>query len=618
MKIAKLTIKNFRGLKDVNVAFDDSLNIIIGKNDIGKSTVLEAMEIFFNNSTVKLDVEDLCKFSDNNFIEIGISFTLDNYDLTIDTIPTAFDDEFLLDSEGLLTIIKKWDCSKVSITKSSENVFLKANYPVDIPNPYINLKSSDLKKLINDNFEDNIPESVKLNTNSTMRLALYDKADRSNLREILIPLDKEDAKKVWSNLKNDMPLFILFQSDRANKDSDKDVQDPLKAITRLAIDEAQKELDEVVSKIEKLVTEVGQSTIEKMHDMNPDLADSLKPDLSHKNWDSLFSFSFIGDDGIPINKRGSGFRRLLLLNYFRAEAEREGSNKPIIYAIEEPETALHPDWQLMLINSLVELSDKPNIQIFLTTHSPRLAGQVDYKYIRYIHKSQNMDSVIEQADESNFEEIIETLGILPSLSSISNNEIKVILCVEGPHDVSFFHNISSIFGLELESNQGILVIPLGGGTLKHWVNRRFLDKLKAPQIHIYDNDVNEYQLSIDKVKARGDNSWGSLTSLREIENYIHPSLVRRLYSLNCDYYLMDTPNWTDNWKEHEFPKNLSLFLKDLQSQGFDIQGGFKESKVKRKLCDEGSKFMNKELLEELGVYDEVKGWFDIIKACLEA
>lgn len=52
-------------------------------------------------------------------------------------------------------------------------------------------------------------------------------------------------------------------------------------------------------------------------------------------------------------------RRLILLNYFRAEAERQReSDRSIIYALEEPETAQHPDWQRMLYSALVELSEQ--------------------------------------------------------------------------------------------------------------------------------------------------------------------------------------------------------------------------------------------------------------------
>ena len=611
MKIAKLSVKNFRGLQDIEVTFDENLNVLIGKNDIGKSSILEAMEIFFNNSTVKLDNEDLCKFTNDNFIEIGISFLLDNTLLTIDTIPTHFDDEFLLDSDGYLTIIKRWDCSKQTITKSSLQVFLKADYPKEISTPYILLKSAELKRIVHDTFGDKIPETVKLTTNSTMRLALYNIVDSFDREEILIPLDKEDAKKIWVNLEKDMPMFFLFQSDRANKDSDKEVQDPLKAITKLAIGEVQEKLDDIVASIENKVMQIGQNTIDKMKEMDSEIADSLKPDLSHKNWDSLFSFSFIGDNEIPINKRGSGFRRLLLLNYFRAEAERGGLGKPIIYAIEEPETALHPNWQMMLIKSLVELSDRPNIQVFLTTHSPSLASQVDHRYIRYIHKEKGNEVIVDEACESNFDEICNTLGIFPDSNVLTNDELKVVLCLEGINDVSFFFNISHLFNVDLRHSRNILLIPLGGSTLKDWVDRKLLDKLKIPQIHIYDNDVNSYQKSIDVINQRNDNSYGCVTNMKEIENYIHPSLVRVIYELDCDYYI-DKENWRENWATHKCVLGIEDFLKKLNDNGYTIPSCGRSS-IKSKLCNEGAQLMTKELFEDLGVYDEVENWFEIIK-----
>lgn len=46
MIISKLYIKNFRGYKEQTIYLHDNLNVIIGKNDVGKSTILEALEIF--------------------------------------------------------------------------------------------------------------------------------------------------------------------------------------------------------------------------------------------------------------------------------------------------------------------------------------------------------------------------------------------------------------------------------------------------------------------------------------------------------------------------------------------------------------------------------------------
>ena len=50
MKIKYLMLKNFRSYKgETKINFDD-LTVLVGKNDIGKSTILEALDIFFNEN----------------------------------------------------------------------------------------------------------------------------------------------------------------------------------------------------------------------------------------------------------------------------------------------------------------------------------------------------------------------------------------------------------------------------------------------------------------------------------------------------------------------------------------------------------------------------------------
>lgn len=89
--------------------------------------------------------------------------------------------------------------------------------------------------------------------------------------------------------------------------------------------------------------------------MDKELSNTLNPDFkSEPKFDSLFKLSIKSDDGISINKRGSGVRRLILLNFFRAEVERklhDSNSQNVIYAFEEPETSQHPKHQEMLINS---------------------------------------------------------------------------------------------------------------------------------------------------------------------------------------------------------------------------------------------------------------------------
>lgn len=66
MILEEVRIKNFRGYRTETIIPISNLTAFIGKNDAGKSSVLEALEIFFNNSLVVCEREDLNINSDDN------------------------------------------------------------------------------------------------------------------------------------------------------------------------------------------------------------------------------------------------------------------------------------------------------------------------------------------------------------------------------------------------------------------------------------------------------------------------------------------------------------------------------------------------------------------------
>lgn len=61
MRIQSLKIKNFRGYYDEILINFDNMTAFVGKNDIGKSTVLEALDMFFNDGKgiIKFDKNDV-------------------------------------------------------------------------------------------------------------------------------------------------------------------------------------------------------------------------------------------------------------------------------------------------------------------------------------------------------------------------------------------------------------------------------------------------------------------------------------------------------------------------------------------------------------------------------
>lgn len=390
MRIKAVRLENFRGYEtETTIEFTD-LNVIVGKNDIGKSTILEALDIFFNENkgVIKIDKDDInktCKENGNTEVKISVIFEDLPETLTIDaTNPTTLDSEYLLKSDGTLEILKKYP------NAGKEKVFIKANHPTNPSCSDLLLKkNSDLKKLLTEDID--CEDKTK---NATIRKAIWNHFSTDlQLKEATIEIAKLDAKNTWEQLKKHMPLYSLFQSDRKNSDGDSEVQNPMKLAVQeiLKDNELRESLDKVAKEVEKKLIEVSNKTLEKLNEMNPEIADSLTPNIPSPEslkWVDVFkSVSITGDENIPINKRGSGVKRLILLNFFRAEAERrqkEANVPSIIYAIEEPETSQHPKHQRKLIEAFIELSKADNTQILLTTHSPAIVKMLDFEHLQLI------------------------------------------------------------------------------------------------------------------------------------------------------------------------------------------------------------------------------------------
>lgn len=395
MKIESIKIKNFRSYKEETVICFDDLTVLVGRNDIGKSTILEALDIFFNdgNGVVKIDKTDLniqsSRNGDNETV-ISICFSELPTSIIIDSsVQTTLASEYMLNADGFLEVVKKYKSG------GKASVFIHAKHPTNPDCKDLLLKkNAELKRIITSKGIECENQSI----NATMRRSIWDHyVDDLDLQDIEIDVSKEDAKKIWEKLSSYMPVYSLFQSDRKNSDGDSEVQDPLKEAVKQIIndEELQQTLASVAGIVETKLKEVSSRTLEKLREMDPAVANSLNPVIPTADklkWVDVFkAVSISGDEDIPINKRGSGVKRLVLLNFFRAEAERraeEGESTGIIYAIEEPETSQHSNNQRVLIKALKELSQAANTQVLLTTHSPVIVKELDFENLRLIYEDE--------------------------------------------------------------------------------------------------------------------------------------------------------------------------------------------------------------------------------------
>lgn len=609
MDLHSISIENFRCYKTKVMVKTSDLTTFVGKNDIGKSSILEALEIFFNNDTIKIEKGDSNIYSGNSKVSIICEFFDLPLKLTLDAgAETTLAEEYLLTQEGTLKIQKIYDCSKKAPTVE---VFVLAKHPTakNVAN-LLELKEKELQKLVKDREID-----VPLKGNPGMRKAIWASEKELDLTEVPIPVTKpkEDSKRIWEQIEAHLPLFALFQSDRNSTDSDGEVQNPMKAAVSAAIAEVQDDIERIELKVQEKAEEIASNTHDALKTIDENLASELTPQFTPPTpakWTGLFSVNMTTNGGIPLNKRGSGVRRLILVSFFKAEAERKlktGSKRSIIYAIEEPETAQHPSNQRILIDSFKSLSEEEGCKIFLTTHSPGFASELPSESIRFVSRDEHGEPIVE-AGADVFGTVAESLGVIP------DSRVKLLFCVEGPTDVSAFKCLSKALNSEddsipdLSQDERVAFVVLGGGTLKHWVNENYLKQLRRPEFHIYDNDVASYGGSIDAVNQREDGSWGALTSKHEIENYLHPEAIQDAFGVEIE--ILDHLDADGKSVPKLFAEAYSV------AQEFDATMG--DSKAKMRLAERAFPLMTAERIRERDPDSEVVGWFRRIAHVINA
>lgn len=358
--------------------------------------------------------------------------------------------------------------------------------------------------------------------------------------------------------------------------------------------------------------------------MDPSLATQLTPTFAPPKWDSLFKASITSDDEIPINKRGSGVKRLILLNFFRAKAEqlaKEKGHASVIYAVEEPETSQHPNNQRMLLRALCELS--ADAQVIISTHTPMLARGLPDSCLRYIHVHKDKGREIMTGGPESNEIFVRSLGVLP------DNTVKLFVGIEGKNDITFLQTISSALrpdGLDLpdlermELDGELIFFPLGGSNLALWSSR--LEKLNRPEFHLCDRDVPppstpQYQSYLNEVNSRASCK-ARCTLKKEMENYLHKDAIIVAYrELGINLNITSNSGAFDDVPRHVAklvheasgsPKAWVDLIEDEKKE--------KESKAKRVLCARAAKHMTKTLLDEIDPDGDLLAWFQDMKGLM--
>ncbi|WP_243614856.1 AAA family ATPase [Shimia aestuarii] len=144
MRLIGLTVQNFRCYAEpISVRFDD-LTALVGRNDVGKSSLMDALAIFFG--AAKPDKDDASKLGNPKEMRITCEFDQLPEQLIVDTdYPTTLTAEHLTSPAGTLIIEKTYNGSIG--TPSVTSIVALAEHPTTKSfDDLLSLKKADLAK----------------------------------------------------------------------------------------------------------------------------------------------------------------------------------------------------------------------------------------------------------------------------------------------------------------------------------------------------------------------------------------------------------------------------------------------------------------------------------------
>ena len=249
MKLREISIENFYGFDQKAIIKASDFNVLVGRNDVGKSSVLKALDLFLNDKTPSAETRNL--YSQSGDIGIELSFYINSQPIVIDdTIETTFEIEELVDSQGLLVVKKTWD---TSLAKPKPQVLiLRKQYDVD---DFVFATESQLIRFC---------QKYSIQTQKANGEEFNNVEKRTKLREYFretgitykyewekLPtsVSNNRQRQVYDVLKNILPRFEFFKADTSLSETDTAIQNYFRDLaTQTLVELGMKQAEDEVEK----------------------------------------------------------------------------------------------------------------------------------------------------------------------------------------------------------------------------------------------------------------------------------------------------------------------------------------------------------------------------------
>lgn len=519
MRLAGLIVKNYKIIGDIPCEIKiDEIVILIGQNNAGKSTMLDAYESFASSG------KELTKsYFHNEDISKPIEITG-----IFDSITT--DDEETIGKKWKHTDIQYDECIKLRwIWNSPDKKGLKQSF-----NPETK------------NFEDG-------------GMGGWDTLIQSRIPQ---PIRIKPTESVETTQTKIVTLLKTIVKDKLKADSSKTKAafDEIDKIAQVIFSESKTAFDDIANKITKNVSNIFPGT---KIELIPQSKDAI--DEKIVGAESYIKVGTNGNYNSPLMQQGTGIQRALLWSALSVMSDigdgkkktKQSGEATRILLIDEPEAFLHPPTIRETRESLYDFAlQNSDWQVLATTHSPVFIDlSKDHTTIVRVDATSQTQRYV-STDKISFEMDERTRLQMIRASNPMVNEFffyENIILVEGPTEQIAINHIAKELGLDVHviNCYGKANIPLF---------TRILNQFKVPYIVIHDSDT-------PKALRKGKPIKGAMWTMNE---KIRQSID---FSIDCNVYVQ-VPHFEGEFLGEELSNGkvdrIIEFLSDKKSSEYKL------------------------------------------------
>lgn len=416
MKLINIQIENFRSLRNLKVDLEEYLSIIVGKNNVGKTSLLIALERFLGNSSSVFDFDD---------------FNLDfrQHVLELAEGKVQPDDPYPFCGIRLRVFIEYSDDddlgnigNKVIMDLDPENKWIVLDFLYHLSSEYLEIlrrdfkaqqekktdKAQDILKFLRENHRDYFKIA--------RRSVQFDPAARKAQEDIFVDLIKESiriddiisfkrisARRSVSNKETDKTLSTMSSKIYSAMSSDAGDEEVFETF-KMALSDTDDKLNSIYNKLfEEVIDDVRRFGGVKEGDTQLQIRSTLqRRELLEDNTTVMY-----GQGAelhvLPESYNGLGYLNLismifdikLILNEFKRGNKPKPADINLLF-IEEPEAHTHPQMQAIFIKNIKNLVGRSvsnadgirrTLQTILSTHSAHIVAESEFDDIKYFKKS---------------------------------------------------------------------------------------------------------------------------------------------------------------------------------------------------------------------------------------